>query len=228
MWMYAGIVSSLVRQWASDDNYSHGFFVVRLALYFCWQRRGVLKAARPQPSIIGLILITVSLAILLGGLLGAELFLTRISLIGVVAGVVLYVWGWQHFRTLAFPIAFLLLMIPLPTIVFNQIAFPLQLLASRAGEAVISLAGIPVLREGNVLQLPSRTLEVAEASHPEERVPHDQERPPVAEHVQGSADPAVHALEALPPHARESIRIWLHEATERAIPPGTWASVSAS
>jgi exosortase len=54
-------------------------------------------------------------------------------------------------------------MIPLPTIVFNQIAFPLQLLASRAGEAVINLAGIPVLREGNVLQLPSRSLEVAEA-----------------------------------------------------------------
>ncbi|HEU4938372.1 MAG TPA: exosortase A [Vicinamibacterales bacterium] len=163
LWMYAGIVSSLARQWASDDNYSHGFFVVPLALYFCWERRDALKAARRQPSIIGLILITVSLAILLGGLLGAELFLTRISLIGVIAGVVLYVWGWQHFRRLAFPIAFLLLMIPLPTIVFNQIAFPLQLLASRAGEAVINLAGIPVLREGNVLQLPSRTLEVAEA-----------------------------------------------------------------
>ncbi len=163
LWMYGGIVSSLARQWASDDNYSHGFFVVPLALYFCWERRGALKAARSQPSIFGLILITASLAVLLGGLLGAELFLTRISLIGVIAGVVLYVWGWQHFRTLAFPIAFLFLMIPLPTIVFNQIAFPLQLLASRAGEAVINLAGIPVLREGNVLQLPSRTLEVAEA-----------------------------------------------------------------
>lgn len=134
-----------------------------LALYFGWERRGALKAAPRQPSIIGLILIAASLAILLGGLLGAELFLTRVSLIGVIAGAVLYVWGWQHFRMLAFPIAFLLLMIPLPTIVFNQIAFPLQLLASRAGEAVINLAGIPVLREGNVLQLPSRTLEVAEA-----------------------------------------------------------------
>ena len=163
LWMYGGIVSSLARQWASDDNYSHGFFVVPLALYFCWERRDALKAAGRQPSIIGLVLLTVSLAILLGGMLGAELFLTRISLIGVIAGVVLYVWGWQHFRILAFPIAFLLLMIPLPTIVFNQIAFPLQLLASRAGEAVINLAGIPVLREGNVLQLPSRTLEVAEA-----------------------------------------------------------------
>jgi exosortase len=163
VWMYGGIVSSLARQWASDDNYSHGFFVIPLALYFCWERRDALKSARRQPTILGLILIAVSLAVLLSGLLGAELFLTRISLIGVIAGVVLFVWGWQHFRRLAFPLVFLLLMIPLPTIVFNQIAFPLQLLASRAGETVINLAGIPVLREGNVLQLPSRTLEVAEA-----------------------------------------------------------------
>jgi len=163
VWMYGGTVSSLVRQWASDDNYSHGFFVVPLALYFAWERRGALKAAPRQPSILGLILIVLSLGVLLVGLLGAELFLTRISLIGVIGGVVLYVWGREHFRKLAFPIAFLLLMIPLPTIVFNQIAFPLQVLASRAGETVISLAGIPVLREGNVLQLPSQTLEVAEA-----------------------------------------------------------------
>jgi exosortase len=162
-WMYGGIVSSLARQWASDDNYSHGFFVVPLALYFAWERRAELTVARLHPSNLGILLIAGSLAVLLCGLLGAELFLTRISLVGVIAGVVLYVWGREHLRLLAFPIAFLLLMIPLPTIIFNQIAFPLQLLASRAGEAVISLAGIPVVREGNVLQLPSRTLEVAEA-----------------------------------------------------------------
>jgi exosortase len=81
----------------------------------------------------------------------------------VVAGAVLYVWGGQHFRILVFPLAFLLLMIPLPAIVFNQVAFPLQLLASRAGETAIAAAGIPVLREGNVLQLPHSALEVAEA-----------------------------------------------------------------
>ena len=76
---------------------------------------------------------------------------------------VLFVWGRDHFRILIFPLAFLILMVPLPAIIFNQIAFPLQLLASRAGELALSVAGIPVLREGNVLQLPSRTLEVAEA-----------------------------------------------------------------
>jgi len=163
LWMYGGILSSLVRQWASDDNYSHGFFVVPLALYFAWERRADLRAARLSPSIAGAFLVAISLGILVAGLLGAELFLTRISLIGVLGGIVLYVWGREHFRLLVFPLAFLVLMVPLPAIIFNQIAFPLQLLASRAGETVIGLAGIPVVREGNVLQLPSRTLEVAEA-----------------------------------------------------------------
>jgi exosortase len=163
VWMYGGILSSLARQWASDDNYSHGFFVVPLALYFAWERRAALWAAPAAPSVAGLVLLLLSLGVLLAGILGAELFLTRVSLIGVVSGIVLYVWGRHHFRILLFPLAFLLFMIPLPAIIFNQIAFPLQLLASRAGEMVIGLAGIPVVREGNVLQLPSQTLEVAEA-----------------------------------------------------------------
>jgi exosortase len=161
--VYWGVLSSLVRQWASDDNYSHGFFVVPLALFFAWERRAALASAPRRPSAAGLVLLVASLALLLAGFLGAELFLTRVSLVGVLAGITLFVWGRDQFRILAFPIAFLLLMIPLPAIVFNQIAFPLQLLASRTGEVVLALAGIPVLREGNVLQLPTRTLEVAEA-----------------------------------------------------------------
>lgn len=163
LWVYWGVMSSLVRQWASDDNYSHGFFVVPLALFFAWERRAALANAPRRPSGAGLVLLVASLALLVAGYLGAELFLTRVSLVGVLAGITLFVWGRDQFRILAFPIAFLLLMIPLPAIIFNQIAFPLQLLASRTGEVVLALAGIPVLREGNVLQLPTRSLEVAEA-----------------------------------------------------------------
>lgn len=160
---YAGVLSSLVRQWSNDDNYSHGFFVLPLAVYFAWERRDALATAVRRPSSIGLILILGSLVVYTAGLLGAELFLTRVSIIGVIGGSVLFVWGWNHFRILLFPTLFLLLMVPLPSIIFNQMAFPLQLLASEVGEAVITTAGIPVLRDGNVLQLPSQTLEVAEA-----------------------------------------------------------------
>jgi exosortase len=163
VWLYGGALSSLVSQWTSDDDYSHGFFVIPLAAFFAWERRAALSRAAFRPSVWGLLCIGVSLAAFLAGILGAELFLTRVSLIGVLAGSVLFVWGREHFRILVFPLAFLLFMIPLPAIVFNQIAFPLQLLASRVGETAIAAAGIPVLREGNVLQLANTTLEVAEA-----------------------------------------------------------------
>jgi exosortase len=161
--LYAGVMSSLVRQWATDDNYSHGFFVLPLALYFAWERRAELAAAPFRSSRLGFLLIVGSLLVWVAGLLGSELFLTRVSMIGVIAGTIWFVWGTAHARVLAFPICFLLLMVPLPAIVFNQLAFPLQLLASQVGESTIAAAGIPVLREGNVLHLPARTLEVAEA-----------------------------------------------------------------
>jgi exosortase len=162
-WLYSGVVPGLVRQWATDDDYSHGFFVVPLAAFFIWERREALARASRRPSAAGMAVLAASLLCFVAGQFGAELFLSRVSLIGVLAGLVLYLLGWNHLRILALPIAFLLLMVPLPEIVFNRIAFPLQMLASRIGETVIASAGVPVLREGNMLLLPGRALEVAEA-----------------------------------------------------------------
>jgi exosortase len=162
-WLYADVLRALVSQWATDDDYSHGFFVVPLAVWFAWERRHAIGAAPLRPSVLGLLLLAGSLLLFVAGQFGSELFLTRVSLIGVLAGLVLFLAGVQHLRLLLFPLAFLLLMIPLPAILFNQIAFPLQLVASQLGETTIAATGVPVLREGNLLYLPGRTLEVAEA-----------------------------------------------------------------
>jgi exosortase len=161
--LYSHVITKLVHDWATDDNYSHGFLIVPVSLYFAWERRARLAALPRRPSIFGWLVVAGSLVVLATGLLGAELFLTRISIVGVVIGAVLFVGGWAHLRALALPVGFLLLMIPIPAIIFNQIAFPLQLLASRVGETSISAIGIPVLREGNVIVLANTTLEVAEA-----------------------------------------------------------------
>jgi len=161
--LYRNVIAKLVFDWGHDDNYSHGFLIVPIALYFAWERRERLLGAVRKPSSVGLIVLLGSLVTLFAGVLGAELFLTRVSIIGVIAGGVLYVLGWQHLRILTLPIAFLLLMIPIPAIIFNQIAFPLQLQASRFGETALTLWNIPVLREGNVIVLANTTLEVAEA-----------------------------------------------------------------
>lgn len=161
--LYGGVLRGLWHDWANDDNYSHGFLIVPLAAYFAWERRAALQAAASRPSIVGAVAIVASLALLVVGTLGAEMFLTRVSIIGVLAGTILFVLGWTHLRILLFPLAFLLLMIPIPAIVFNQIAFPLQILASQTGQAGLSALHIPVLREGNIIVLASTTLEVAQA-----------------------------------------------------------------
>jgi exosortase len=162
-YLYQHVIAKLVHDWYIDDNYSHGFLIVPIALYFVWERRAKLKAASRASSYWGIVIVLVSMASLLAGVLGSELFLTRISILGTMAGAVLYLYGWNHLKILLLPIAFLLLMIPIPAIIFNQIAFPLQLLASRFGEIALMACQIPVLREGNVINLANTSLEVAEA-----------------------------------------------------------------
>jgi exosortase len=161
--LYQHVILKLVNDWYSDENYSHGFLIVPIALYFAWERKARLKDAVRAGSIWGLVVVVGSIALLLAGVLGSELFLTRISILGTIAGAILFLYGWNHLKILSFPIAFLLLMIPIPAIIFNQIAFPLQLLASRCGELALMACQIPVLREGNVIHLSNTSLEVAEA-----------------------------------------------------------------
>lgn len=161
--LFNDVVIKLVNDWATDDNYSHGFLIVPISLYLAWERRDALMRAALAPSWFGLLVILGGVALLIAGTLGAELFVTRIGLLAVLSGSILFVLGWNHLRLLAFPLALLLLMIPIPAILFNQVAFPLQLLASRFASDVLSMVGIPVLREGNVIILANTTLEVAEA-----------------------------------------------------------------
>ena len=163
LWIYAPVLGNLVRQWGHDPNYSHGFFVPAFSLFVVWSERERLRALTVRPSWSGLLVLAFALAVLTAGTLGAELFLSRFSLLLAIAGLVVLTWGWNHLRAVLFPWLFLLLMIPIPTIVFNQITFPLQLLASRAAAHLLPLIGVPVLREGNIIQLPAMALEVAEA-----------------------------------------------------------------
>ena len=163
LFLYRDVISKLIHDWSIDENYSHGFLVIPVALYLAWERRHKFAEAAKRPSVIGLFVSIAGLAMLLAGILGAEVFTTEVSMLATLAGSVLFLFGWSHLRVMLFPIAFLMLMIPLPAIIFNQITFPLQLLASRFGESALMLAGIPVLREGNVIHLANTSLAVAEA-----------------------------------------------------------------
>ena len=162
-WLYSSILVHLAKQWLNDPNFSHGFFVPAFSLFVLWQNRAQFAREPCEPSSWGLLIVTFALCLLAIGVLGAELFLSRISLPLLIAGLVISFRGWRLFRAVLFPWAFLILMIPIPAIVFTQITFPLQILASKVAALLLPIAGVPVLREGNVIYLPALPLEIAEA-----------------------------------------------------------------
>jgi exosortase len=161
--LYYHVLAKLVSAWWQIPDYSHGFLVWLFAFYLLWTKRSALKEAPIAPDCFGIILVALALGVLFLGEFGAELFLSRISLIILLAGLALGFGGWQILNKLRFVLAVLLLAIPIPSIIFNQIAVPLQLLASALATSLLHLFGVPALRLGNLIVLSSMELEVAEA-----------------------------------------------------------------
>jgi len=162
LWLYAPILVHLVAQW-TNPYFGHGFFVPLFSAYVVWVERGRLARIPIRPSWSGLFVLAIALCLLVAGEMGVELFTARLSLLLALAGLLVLFLGWDFFRAVLFPWAFLLLMIPIPAILFNQITFPLQLLASRVAAEVLTWLNVPVLLQGNVIELAHNRLEVAEA-----------------------------------------------------------------
>jgi exosortase len=161
--LYGNVLGHLVRQWWTDDNYSHGFIVPLFSGYLVWQRRAALAAVPLRGHWLGWPLLVAGLGAFILGDLAAENFLQRSSLIVIVAALVLVHAGMPAFRLVAFPLAYLVFMIPLPATVFYKIAFPLQTLAANNSAWALEMLGVPVLLDGNVIHLSRVTLGVAEA-----------------------------------------------------------------
>jgi exosortase len=161
--VYFRVLAKLVIDWWQIPDFSHGFLVPIFAAYLLWAKRKVLLETKIAPTWSGLAVIAFGLFVLLLGVYGAELFLSRVSLVILLAGLVLCFGGWQLLKELQFALLVLLLAIPIPSIIFNEITLPLQILASKLASALLPLFGVPVLREGNVIELPAMKLEVAEA-----------------------------------------------------------------
>jgi exosortase len=161
--LYFPFLKSLIADWSVNEDYSHGYFIPFLSAYFIYTMRKELSELQVQPSNWGLILLLLGFAQLLIGKVGSEYFLQRTSFILVILGLIWFFLGWEFFKKLLFPILYLLFMVPLPAIIWNKIAFPMQLFASAITENVVYAIGIPIYREGNVLHLAETTLEVVAA-----------------------------------------------------------------
>ena len=161
---YAPVLYRLVHQWATDEDMGHGFFVPLVAGYIAWQRRAELAAVKPVPNYWGLVLVVLGAIQMMLGTLGAQIFIARTAFLVSLVGAVLFLGGTRALKILAFPLFLLCFMFPLPAIIYAQITLPLQLFASRVAETILwHLFGIPVLRDGNVLELANQKLSVVEA-----------------------------------------------------------------
>ena len=160
---YAPVLQRLVHQWQSDDDMGHGLFVPVVAGYIIWTRREELLAIHPVPNKWGLLLMALASAQLCFATIAGELFLARTAILLSLLGIVLYLRGAATVRALAFPFVLLLFMVPLPGIIYKQITFPLQLLASRLAELALDTMNISVLRDGNILEFANLRLSIIEA-----------------------------------------------------------------
>jgi exosortase len=161
--VYSGVVVKLVHDWLTIPDFSHGLFLPLVSAYLLWTRRDELSRICPKPSSVGFAIVLFACALLFLGVLGSDLFLTRVSFLLAIAGSVIFLHGWLYFKKVLFPWALLWLGIPIPAIVFNQLTLPLQFQASRLATYFLDVIGVPVLRQGNVIILAALPLEVAEA-----------------------------------------------------------------
>jgi exosortase A len=144
-------------------DFSHGFLIPIVSLYFVYERRKQLSTLSPSGKWAGLGLIIFGIVLLLLGNLATEYFTVRFSILVVLGGIILFLLGKEFFKTLLFPLVFLIFMIPIPSVLIDRITFPMQLFASKVAAKSLYLIGIPALREGNIILMANTSLEVAEA-----------------------------------------------------------------
>lgn len=161
--LYHHTIANLISDWATDPNFSHGFLVPFVALYMVWFKKNEIALIPSAPASTGLFVILLGMLIHIAGNVGAELFLMRLSMVVTISGIIIYGFGYKVFKSVLIPVAYLIIMIPIPAILWNKIAFPLQLFSASLSSEFIQLIGIPVFREGNILHLANTSLEVVDA-----------------------------------------------------------------
>ena len=161
--LYYHIIIKLIYDWGSSPDNSHGFLVPFIAAYLFWEKKDQIIKIEIKTENWGLLVLVLGLLLNVLGVVGAEFFTMRFSMIVVIFGIIYFLCGKEMVKNLLLPVGYLVFMIPIPAIVFNVIAFPLKLFAANIATEIIQFINIPVYREGNIIQLVGITLEVADA-----------------------------------------------------------------
>lgn len=160
---FAPFVVTLAKAWVGNPEFSYGILVPFLVCYLLWMRRGQLTENVQTGRNLGLLLTLAGCGLHVLGTFSGTLLICGAGLIVTLYGVILFLWGSRTLAVAATPIAFLMLMVPLPNYIAGGIGFRLQALASTISCAILQFFGLPVLQEGNLLRLPNYVLEVKQA-----------------------------------------------------------------
>ena len=160
---YFPVWKRLIMAWANSEEYSHGFFIVPLCGYILWRKREILAKIQVQPSSWGLGLVMLSLLLYLFAHFAEIMTVASFSIVLIIAGIIVYLYGFLMLKELLFPLFLLLFMIPIPAQIYSSLTIPLQLFVTKVSVWIGALLGLPVYREGNVIHLPDRTMQVVQA-----------------------------------------------------------------
>ncbi len=160
---YFPVWKRLVLAWSSSDEYSHGFFIVPICIYILWRKKEILAEIPGRPSSWGLGLVIFSLLLYLLAHFAEIVTLASFPMVLLLAGIIIYLYGFLMLKQLLFPLFLLLFMIPIPAQIYSSLTIPLQLFVTKVSVLIGTLLGVPAYREGNVIHLPNRTMQVVQA-----------------------------------------------------------------
>lgn len=161
--VFSPVVPAMVGTWLNHSDNSHALLVPLIAMYFVWIKREELGRIEISGSAVGGLFLAGTLVVYLVSFVGGIAVFARLMIVFSLFGLLWSCMGWQVVRVLAFPLGFLVFMVPVPDSVLGMVSFPLQLLATKFAAGVIQFCSIPVYREGNMLYFAHAQLEVAEA-----------------------------------------------------------------
>ena len=162
VFLFAKPAVTLAGDWWNNPEAGHGLLLAPFAVYLAWKKIGIKDGTAPN-LVVGVGLLVFAVLIRFAAGLAAELFTLKLSMLLAGIGLVMCYWGVKQAVAWWLPITLVFLSIPLPELVLNAIALPLQFKASQIGAALLAARDIPVILTGNVIKVPGHELFVAEA-----------------------------------------------------------------
>lgn len=155
---------SLVNAWAQSEDYSHAFLIVPISIYLIWIRKEDLRAIPAEPAWLGLLIVFCAVMAYLVGTYAGIFTLNSLALVASMFGVLYGLMGWRYVRVIWFPLMFLFLMVPIPSQIYWAATTPLQLIVTKVSVFLLhQFTDIPIFRDGNVIHLPDKQLQVVAA-----------------------------------------------------------------